>query len=166
VTHTNRNFAVAYVLLVALPLLCLAGVLRSGRNLSAPTSVGGLWKVRADTARLALLPCGKSIGASDASFTVSQSGRNFTLNWANVMTSSASGTIEGTTIRANIVPSGVWAKETGCGGGRVLSLTATANSPVNPQSLDGVLSVNDCPACTPVHIQAVREDQAKAKGGH
>lgn len=164
-THTNRNFAVAYVLLVALPLLGLAGVLRSGRNLSAPTSVGGLWKIRADAARLALLPCGKSIGTSDAGFTVSQSGRNFTLNLANVMTSSASGTIEGTTIRASIVPSGVWAREAGCGG-RVLSLTATANSPVNPQSLDGVLSVNDCPACTPVHIQAVREDQAKAKGGH
>lgn len=47
-THANRNFAFAYVLLVALPLFGLARVLRSERKFSAPMSVGGLWTIAAN----------------------------------------------------------------------------------------------------------------------
>ncbi len=44
-THTNRNFVLAYVFLVALPLLGFVGILKSGRGLSAPFSVDGIWKI-------------------------------------------------------------------------------------------------------------------------
>ena len=46
--HTNRNFVVAYILLVGLAVARLRGVLKSGRSLTAPISVDGTWKVEAD----------------------------------------------------------------------------------------------------------------------
>ena len=55
--NTSRNFVVAYIVLVGLPLAGLAGVLRSGRNLAAPMSVDGSWKVEADATRLTNLSC-------------------------------------------------------------------------------------------------------------
>ena len=45
---TNRNFVMAYIVLVGLPLLGLVGVLRNGRALSAPVSVEGRWTFQAD----------------------------------------------------------------------------------------------------------------------
>src|SRR5205814_8094299 len=98
VTHTNRRFAVAYLLLVIVPILGLAGVVRSGRTWTAPTAIGGLWKTHVKEGSLAALPCGGSLAtaAPDSRFTISQSGRNFTLNFASSAISSASGTIEGT----------------------------------------------------------------------
>jgi hypothetical protein len=159
--RTNLNFAVAYVVLVALPLLGLAGVLRSGRTLAAPVSVGGLWRIQANADKGVILPCGKSLEAADASFTISQSGRNFTLNFANSLVSSGSGSVEGTTIKASMLPAARWGTEAGCDEGRLLSLTATVDSIVNPQFLEAVLSADDCPACAPAHFHAVRENHAK-----
>lgn len=113
-TYTNRNFALAYLLLVVLPIVGLAGMLKSGRNLVAPNSVGGLWRFQIDSGNLAALPCGKFLArAQDAGFVISQSGKNFTLNLANSPMSSMSGEIEGTTIKANILPSSGSATETG-----------------------------------------------------
>jgi hypothetical protein len=167
VTYTNRNFALAYLLLVVLPIVGLAGMLRSGRNLVAPNSVGGLWRIQIDSGKLAALQCGKFLAkAQDAGIVILQSGKNFTLNLANSSMSSTSGEIEGTTIKANILPSSGSATETGCDSGRVLSLIATADPKTKPGSLDGTLSVSDCPTCVPVEFHAVREDQAKAKGDH
>ena len=46
--HSNRNFAVAYLFLVALPVLGLVGVLRSGRSLTAPLF---RWRIMEDSSR-------------------------------------------------------------------------------------------------------------------
>ena len=166
-THSNRNFVLAYLVLVALPVLGLVGVLRSGRNLAAPTSVGGSWRIQADPAKLAALPCGTPLATgSDVGFTISQSGKNFTMNFTNSLISVSSGEIQGSMVKATILPSSGWAKAPGCGNGRELSLTATLNPKASPHSLAGTLSVNDCPTCGPVEFQAAQMDQAKAKGGH
>lgn len=165
-TRTNANFALAYLFLVALPVLVLVGVLRSGDNLIAPISVGGPWRIQTVENNFAGLPCGKSLAVRDAGFTVSQSGKNFTLSFDNSLASSASGTIEGTTIKASMSPSAALVGDAGCGAERVLFLTATLDSKVNPQSLLGMLSVKNCPTCAPVRFLAIREDQAKAKEGH
>ena len=163
--RSNRNFVLAYLLLVALPVLGLAGVLRSGRNLKAPTAIGGVWKLQTNAAPLAAFPCGMALAAPDADFTIAQSGRNFTLNFANSLMSSSSGTIEGATVDASLTPSAGLAKEKGCAG-RTLSLVATLDANVSPRSASGRISVNDCADCTSIEFHAIREEQAKAKGGH
>jgi hypothetical protein len=61
-SHTNRNFVVAYTLLVGLPLLGLAGVLRSGRNITAPISIDGTWKI--ETQSSSTQACAKSIASA------------------------------------------------------------------------------------------------------
>src|SRR5689334_6101437 len=113
-------------MLVALPVLGLVGVLRSGRGLVAPTSVGGFWRIQADSARLDALPCGMPLAAGpDAGFTISQSGKNFTMNFTNSLMSLSSGEIQELSVKATILPSAGWAKTLGCGKERALSLTAT-----------------------------------------
>ncbi len=164
-THSNRNFILAYVLLVALPLFGLAGILRSGRNLSAPMSVGGLWKISANPDQLAAFPCGKSLLAPNAAFTISQSGKAFTLNLPNSALSSTSGSIEGNTISATLIPSTVAAKETGCGD-HSIALTATVDTKASPRTLQGTLRVQNCPGCAAIEFRGIREEQAKAKETH
>jgi len=165
-THSNKNFVLAYLVLVALPVLGLVGVLRSGRNLVAPESVGGSWKIQADSTKLAALPCGVPLATgSDAGFTISQSGKNFTMNFTNSPMSVSSGEIQELSVKATILPSAGWAKTPGCGNGRALSLIATLDPKASPPSLAGTLSVNDCPTCVSVDFRAVQMDQAKAKGG-
>jgi hypothetical protein len=161
VKPTHLSFAGAYLLLVVLPLVVLTGVLRSGRTLAAPVSVGGLWVIQANADKVFALPCGKSLAAADANFTILQSGKNFSLNFANSTMSSMSGVVEGSAISANIMPVPGWAKTAGCNEGRSLTLTATVNSNVNAHILSGTLLLNDCPPCIPVQFQALREEQGK-----
>lgn len=133
-THSNRNFILAYLVLVALPVLGLVGVLRSGRNLVAPTSVGGPWRIQADSNKLAALPCGMPLATgTDAGFTISQSGKNFTMNFNNSLMSVSSGEIQELNVKATILPSAGWAKTPGCGQ-RVLSLIATLDPKASPHS--------------------------------
>lgn len=166
-SHANRNFIIAYILLVALPIVGLVGVLKTGRGLTAPISVDGLWQLLADPVRMASLPCGKSLGQSpETALAISQSGKNFTLSLTNGPTSTASGTLEGTRLTASIMPSAVWSEETGCGVGRQLSLVATVDLKTEPRSLAGMLSVNDCPSCATVEFRAVRLAPPAKKGSH
>jgi len=164
VTHSNRNFLFAYVLLVALPVVGLAGVLRSGRNLSAPMSVGGIWIISATPDQLAAFPCGKILLAQNTAFTISQSGRAFTLNVPNAGWIASSGAVEGNTITATLVPA-VPAKEAGCGD-HSLSLTATVDTKASPRSLQGALRAQDCPGCAAIEFRGIRDEQAKTKETH
>jgi hypothetical protein len=166
VKHTDKKFALAYLLLVILPISGLAVLLRRERNLVAPNSIGGQWKVQSGAEKFADLPCGKSLTAvgKDAGFSISQSGKTFTMSVGNAATASTSGEIDGTTVKAWISPAGGWAKEAGCGDGRMLSMTAALDPNAAPRTLRGSLSVNDCPTCAAFEFYAVREDQAKGGG--
>jgi hypothetical protein len=166
-SHTNRNFILAYILLVGLPVVGLLGVLKSGRELTAPISVDGLWQLQADPARLAALPCGKALAENpETGLAISQSGKNFTLTLSNGPKSTASGALEGTTLKASIVPAPGWSDAASCGSGRELSLVATVDPKADPRSLTGKLSVNNCPACAPVEFYAVRQAPPVRKGSH
>jgi len=160
VKHSNRNFVLAYIFLVALPVAGLAGVLRSGRNLKAPMTIAGAWNVQVNADQLAALPCGKSLASANPAFTISQSGRTFTLSFAASPLASAMGTLDGAAIQASVVP---WPaiKAGACGSGQTLSLTANVDAQSTPKKMTGVLRVNDCADCAPVEFQAFREDQAK-----
>lgn len=156
-TRANRNFAVAYLLLVIMPILGLAGILRSGSKLVAPTAISGSWKMQVNTSSLAALPCARSVAIMrDVDFTISQSGKYFTLSFANSVMPSASGSIEGTIIKVSILPSAEEANQAGCSGGHMFSLIATLDSKANPNSMAGLLSLNDCAVCSPAEFRAVR----------
>ena len=161
-SHNNRNFAIAYILLVALPVLGLVGVLKRGRSLSAPISVDGAWKLQADSSRLAVTPCGKFLASiTNTAIIISQSGRNFTLSVANSSIPTGAGVIEGNTIK---IAFSLTDAEMGCKNGHALSLTATVDTKADPRSLVGMLSVNGCSSCTPVEIYGLRQASAGKKG--
>ncbi len=157
-SHPNRNFVLAYILLVGLPIVGLLGVLKSGRTLKAPPSIDGLWRLQADTSQLAALPCGKALAeTSDTALAISQSGRNFTLSFTSGPKSVASGVLDGTTVKASIAPTGDWSGQENCGRDRHLMLVASLDADANPRSLTGELSVTDCPECKGISFHAVRQ---------
>jgi len=166
-SHNNRNFILSYILLVGLPIAGLVGVLKSGRKLTAPVSVDGLWHLQVDSDRLAALPCGKALAESpDTALAISQSGKNFTLTLPNGPKSTASGALDGTALQASIAPSADWSAQSGCGNGRELSLIATVDTKADPRTLTGRLSINNCPSCDAVEIRAVRQTPPARKAAH
>src|ERR1700675_4660309 len=96
--HNNRNFVFAYAFLVVLPLVGLAGILKSGRRLTAPVWIDGVWSLQVDSAQLNSLPCGKVLAAiPDKAIAISQSGRSFVLSFPSAPKLTASGTLDGAT---------------------------------------------------------------------
>jgi len=163
----NRKFVFAYTVLVALPLLGLAGILKGGRNLTAPRSVDGVWSLQIDSAQLASLPCGKTLAATpERAISISQSGKAFVLNFVNGPKSTGNGTVEGTSLRASLKPSIEWSAESGCGNGRALTFLATVDPATKPKSLVGTLAVDNCPSCLAVEFHAVQQNAPPSKGGH
>jgi|HubBroStandDraft_6_1064221.scaffolds.fasta_scaffold223127_1 hypothetical protein len=166
-SRTSRNFIIAYAVLVGLPIVGLVGILKSGRTLAAPISVDGVWKLQTDPVHLAALPCGKTLAISpEAALAISQSGRNFTLSLSDGPKSAASGVLDGTSLKASLVPSAPWSEEAGCGSGHEISLVATVDPKANPRSLEGTLSVDHCPPCAPVEFRAVRLATPVKKGSY
>jgi len=161
---TKGSFAIAYVLLVLLPLAGLLAVLRHGRHLTAPVSVDGMWKLQGDASQLAVLPCGKAVAASDnLAFTISQSGAKFTLSLINGSKASGEGMIEENKLNGSLqFPA---AGEAGCDSHEV-NLMAAVDPKANPRTLSGTLSVAGCPSCSTVEFRAVREAPAVKKGGY
>src|SRR5689334_5282388 len=103
--HTSRNFVVAYILLVGLPLLGLAGVLRTGWSLVAPISIDGNWKIQGDASRITGQPCSKTLTALlNSSLAISQSGRSLALTFNTPSKIPASGSLDGTSLKALIAP--------------------------------------------------------------
>jgi hypothetical protein len=150
--HSNRNFFIAYILLVGLPILGLVGILKSGRAMAAPISVDGTWSLQADAVGLTSLPCGKSLIASDLA--ISQSGGSFTLSLGSGTKATASGVLAGNVLKASLSPSSP--DDADCGRGRELVLLATVDPKAIPKSLTGTISVTDCPTCKPVEFRAFR----------
>jgi hypothetical protein len=157
-SYQSRKFAIAYTFLVALPVLGLVGVLRSGRFLSAPLSVEGLWKMQADSNRLPTLACADYLAAPrGTAVAISQSGKDLTVNLVGEPGLTAAGVIEGTTLTAMFQPLPEGATQAQCQINRGLLLSATVDRKANPRSLTGSLSVAGCSSCPPVGIHGVRQ---------
>jgi hypothetical protein len=163
--HPNRNFALAYILLVGLPIVGLVAVLRTGRTLKAPISVDGAWQLQADPVRLAALPCGKALTDVDSALVISQSGSNFTLNISNVPKSRGFGVLGGRNLTASLTPGEEWSAQTSCAGNE-LALTATIDPNTAPHALTGTLSVKNCPSCDAVEFRATRQAAISKKVSH
>jgi hypothetical protein len=164
-SRTNRNFVLAYAFLVILPLAALAGILRSGRSLTAPVSIDGVWILQVDP-QLNSLPCGKILAAIPGkAMVISQSGRSFALTFPSGPKFAASGTLDGATLRASLTPPQA-SSETTCAGTPELSMLATVDRRADSSSLVGALSVPNCPACASVGFHAQRQAAAAPEGGH
>ena len=165
-SRTSRNFVVAYILLVGLPLLGLAGVLRTGRTLTAPISVDGVWKIEADANSANPQGCAKLASSlANTSAVISQSGKSLVLTFNGPSKIVASGSIEGKSLRAAINPTPD-SSGTVCNGDQGVSLTAAVDPKSEPRALTGILSVNACASCAPVSFHAVRQPRASAGGAH
>jgi hypothetical protein len=165
-SSANRNFVLAYVFLVILPLVGLVGILRSGRSLKAPASIDGVWSLQVDSAQLDSLPCGNILTSiPDKAIVISQSGRNFALSSPGGSPITGAGTLDGTTVRASLMPSPESPSRGSCGSERQLSLLATVHGKADSGSLVGTLSAPNCPTCSPVGFQALHQVPAESKGG-
>jgi hypothetical protein len=163
-SRTNRNFVLAYAFLVILPLAGLAGILKGGRRLTAPVSIDGAWIVQVDSAQLDSLPCGNVLTAiPDKAMVISQSGKSFVLSFPSGPKITASGTLDGTTLRASIT-SPEPSSETSCT--NQLSMLATVDRRADANFLVGALSAPSCPTCASVGFHAERQAAGAPKGGH
>lgn len=152
ISHTNRNFVIAYIFLVGLPLLGLAGILRSGRSLTAPFSVDGAWKMESGASRLSTSPCGDFLASvSNATILISQSGKTLVVTLAGG-TKTTTGTIDGKIIKAQFAGASAAACRD-----RGLTLTATLDPLAEPRTFTGTLAVEDCGSCLPLEFHSVRQ---------
>lgn len=161
ISPASRNFVIAYILLVGLPLLGLAGALRSGRRLNAPISVDGVWKFGTDGANLPAGKCGKSLASlQDSLVTISQSGTELTVSVNNDSSITGSGLIEGTTLNATVPVLETSTNEPGCGSYNVFTLSATVDPRLEPRSMQGTVSFRDCDSCSRMKYRAVRQTRS------
>jgi hypothetical protein len=162
---TNRNFVLAYAFLVVLPLIGLAGILKSGRGLAAPPAIDGLWSLQLETQQnpsscdsvLAAIP-GKTLS-------ISQSGQSFILSVPSNPKITASGAVAGTAVRASLVFAES-STENGCANPHRFTLVASVDRPAGSTLLAGTLAPADCPSCASVAFRAERQASAPADGGH
>lgn len=164
-SRTNRNFVIAYVVLVGLPLAGLAGVLRAGRGLAAPISVDGTWKVEADTSRVGSAPCSQAITSlSNSSLHISQSGKSLILTFGDGPKSVSAGVLNGRIMSAPLMLEPF--SGSGCMAGQAMTVVAAVEPQAEPRALSGSFSMNDCPSCAAITFRAVRLPRAKKDGGH
>jgi len=167
VSPANRHFVVAYILLVGLPLLGLAGVLRFGRGLSAPISVSGVWKLGADGALLPAGKCGKGLASlQNALLTISQSGKELIVSVNNESLAIGSGVMEGTTLKATLPLLETPTKEPICGSDNGIMLTATVDPKLDPRSMQGTISFRECDSCSGMKYRAVRQTHSSRVEGN
>jgi len=164
---TNRNFVMAYIVLVGLPLLGLVGVLRNGRTLSAPVSVEGRWTFQADPRQPVYQPCLQAlISLPNPGMTISQSGKSLVVSLHDPARLTGSGIIEGSTIHASLLPPRGVANGTDCSGEQALSFAAAIDPKTDPKSLAGTLSVSLCSSCAPLPFHATRASRPMPREPH
>ena len=158
ISHTNRNFVIAYIFLVILPVLGLVGILKGGRTLSAPYSVDGSWKIESSLPSAS--PCGNlPLPVSNTPLSISQSGKTLVVTLGGG-TKTTTGTLDGKIIKAQFPEVTGTDKPAGaCGDGR-LTLTATLDPLAEPRTMSGTLSVEGCASCAPIEFHAARQPKS------
>jgi hypothetical protein len=158
-SRTSRNFVLAYIFLVGLPLIGLAGVLRSGRHLAAPVSVDGTWKVEAVSSGKTSTCAAVSTFLS-APVVISQSGRNLVVTFGNGR-SAVPGALEDNSVKTSIPVDG----DSGTQCGQAI-LTSVVDPKSSPRVMSGQLAFLGCPSCAPFAFHAVRQPKTQGGGGH
>ena len=159
-SHSNRNFVLAYIFLVGLPVLGLVGVLKSGRSLTAPFSVDGTWKMQANDPP-SDSPCNQFFSSlSGSPWSLSQSGKTVVIALGGGSRTTI-GSLEGKTLTAQF---------TGADGpaecaDRSLTLSATLDPQTEPRTLRGTLAADNCAGCS-LEFRAVRQPHSAPGSAH
>lgn len=157
----SKNFTVAYVFLVVLPVFGLVGILRSGQTLKAPASMGGVWALQVAATRGTMPACMSALGFDlDTPVTISQSGKNLAINAGKT---GGTGLIEGTRLQAALRLVGTPLPALSCGGEGSVLLMAAIEPGTSPRVLSGTLSFAGCPSCEPVKFHAVKQPSIQKK---
>ena len=153
-------------MLVGLPLLGLAGVLRTGRSLVAPITIDGNWKIQGDSSRVTGQSCSKtSTSLLNSSIVISQSGRSLALTFNTPSKIPASGTLDGTSLKVLIAPPRDSAAEAGCGGDLMPPLRPPLIRKSEPSHVVGdTNSQRLCVMCA-IEFRAVRQPKAPTEEG-
>ncbi|HEV3278168.1 MAG TPA: hypothetical protein VG860_15225 [Terriglobia bacterium] len=151
---SRQKLIIAYAFLVGLPLLGLMGILRGGQHLAAPLSVGGSWDLEADFNSLPAPGCREMLTSVAQPFvSIAQSGANLTFVLNESKKTTLTGTLEGKTLKMN--PAG--GADTGvCTDLKALRLEAAVGTQAAQRALSGLMTIDGCPACSPVPFRAVR----------
>lgn len=163
---TNRNFVLAYAFLVVLPLVGLAGILKSGRGLAAPPAIDGLWSLQPDSTQQNSSSCDGVLAAIPGrTISISQSGKSLVLSVPGNPKITASGTVDETAVRALLI-SAESSTENGCAGPHRFAMLASIDRQAGATFLTGTLAAADCPSCASVAFRAERQPSAPVNGGH
>ncbi|HEV2397329.1 MAG TPA: hypothetical protein VGS27_10350 [Candidatus Sulfotelmatobacter sp.] len=164
-SHTNRNFVIAYILLVGLPLLGLAGALKVGNGLHAPMAVDGTWKIDADSVHATGQSCAQAVSSlSVPSFAISQSGKTLVVTLSNAANTAGVGSLEGKNLKASFGSTD--GSGAGCAADQPLVMTASIDPKAEPKSLAGIISVSGCTSCAAVEFHALRQPKTQSGEMH
>jgi hypothetical protein len=146
----------SYIVLVGSPLLGLLGILRTGRHLTAPTAVRGVWDLEADFAPLASTACGALLATMrQPSLTISQSGTRLLFSIHDPAETGIPGAIQDSALTM-----GWEGREPGRGSGEIcedppaLYLKATVLHRGGKREMTGILGIDGCEKCLPIHFRA------------
>src|SRR5438045_5275844 len=114
----QKNFVLAYILLVGLPLLGVFSILKAGRGLVPLPAVSGEWDLRVDAGAVASSNCfGPLMTVPRQSVTISQSGAGVTVSFDQRPAITLTSTLEGNRLA-------------GVGSGAGLAATCAAGAPI------------------------------------
>jgi hypothetical protein len=154
---STYRITIAYACLVGMPLLGLVAVMRVGRHLVAPASIGGAWNVEADFSTLGATPCTALLSSVKQPFlTVAQSGVNVVATLNDAERTTLSGVLHDRTLTMGDSSGPV--NDTAASCARAIYLGATANPQGEPGVIAGTLGIR-CLGCGSVPFRAVRQRQ-------
>ncbi|HEX8695920.1 MAG TPA: hypothetical protein VF746_26120 [Longimicrobium sp.] len=136
-----------YALLVGLPLAALLAILRAGRGLQAPPSVGGTWRSERRPEPLLL--------------EVEQSGVHLVVQ-AGVLR--FTGVLQGDSILAVEKTGPVPPADSPCDPGRGMVFRARVDRAAEPDRMTGTILIPGDPRCRPTHVAAVRQPAGRGRG--
>lgn len=157
----QKNFVLAYVLLVGLPLLGIFTVLNAGRGLVPPPAVSGEWDLTVDAGATADNCFGPLTAAPRQTVAITQSGAGVSLSFDQPQKIALTGTFEGkrlTGIGSLKSPAGA------CTEGAALHWTAMVMGTPAQRTLDGQFFFDACKSCIPVAFRAARRIPLRKPG--
>jgi Kef-type K+ transport system membrane component KefB len=163
---SKTGLALTYLGLVGIPLLALMGILRAGAHLNPPVAVGGAWNVDADLSSLAKSECGASLGdVRQPAFSINQSGSELTVTINTPEKVILAGTVAGLNLDAteSKLARQSQAGDSECAESRRVRIAASISGEGDSRTIQGTVSVDNCPGCEAVSFHAVRQTAQQQK---
>jgi hypothetical protein len=150
--------ALLYLVLVGIPIVGVFGIVRLGRDLKPPISVGGVWNIEGSPRPAGVLPC-NNFGSDPLILTISQSGSHLALKFNDPNETKLSGEINDAVISARSQEG-----QTASRPASVLQLQARVDRQPGLHVLQGVLTSPNCPPGRQLSFRAVRQRKADHAG--